>query len=66
MKILPIIILSILLSGCYSLSYVDAKGRDCKENLVFLYKWSDCDKTKEPLATTRQEIKVDANVNQSR
>jgi hypothetical protein len=54
-----LIVSTVFLAGCYSLGYVDPKGRDCTENFLIFAKWSSCNKFQEPLATTRQEVKLD-------
>jgi hypothetical protein len=64
MKFVNLLVLLVLLSGCAFTKYVDAKGRDCSHNMIFPVKWDECVEEKEPLAITRQEIKVDANVEQ--
>jgi hypothetical protein len=65
MKYLLIISL-LFLAGCTFFKYVDEKGRDCEHNVIFPFAWETCDTTQEPLATTRQEIKVDATINQTK
>lgn len=45
------------LSGCASVGYVDAKGRDCRHNMVLaFFQWSTCDEKQEPLAIERHQI----------
>ena len=63
-NLLLILSLVLVFSGCASKHWVDAKGRDCRRNLVGFIDWDACDKDKEPLATikTEQEIKIEASV----
>ena len=62
MRFVNLLILTVLLSGCSFTKYVDAKGRDCSQNLILLLKWDVCKEDKEPLATTVQEINLEANI----
>jgi len=61
-----VLIVLITTSGCSFTRYVDEKGRDCRRNIVYAVTWDTCDKTQEPLATTRQDNKytLDAQVTQ--
>ena len=61
-----LLLLAVSVSSCASMQYVDAKGRDCRDNqLLAFFRWTDCGEKQEPLATTRQEIKLDADVKQT-
>ena len=64
MRFVNLLILIVLLSGCSFTRFVDKKGRDCTQNWILLFVWDSCEEEKEPLATTVQEIKLDADINQ--
>jgi|GEM_PF-5950209 len=58
-----ILALSLISSGCISRHFVDAKGRDCRNNgIIFppIY-WDTCEKKSEPLA--KRIIAADINLN---
>lgn len=64
MKILLSIILLGFLAGCASTQYVDAKGRDCRNTTIAVFfEWSTCEEKQEPLAITRQETVIKADIN---
>lgn len=57
----------LLLTGCATTHWVDAKGRDCKRHWIYpAFTWDSCEEQPTPLATQRleveQNVKVDAAV----
>lgn len=63
MKILLSIVLLGFLGGCSFSQYVDAKGRDCRNNQLILLNWTSCEEEQEALAISRQETILRAEVN---
>ena len=64
MKVFIFFVAVFMASGCATKHFVDAKGRDCKSHWIYpAFVWDKCEETKEPLATTRSEINIDANIN---